>query len=65
MLGWLIRGSNDMERLGSEYPTDEQIEEMFTAWEKNGENGILEILRKRRREREESEATGKDRADRR
>lgn len=49
-----------MERLESEYPTDEQIEEMFTAWEKDGKTGILKILRKRRREREESEATGKD-----
>jgi hypothetical protein len=53
-------GESSMERLESEYPTDEQIEEMFTAWEKDGKTGILKILRKRRREREESEATGKD-----
>jgi hypothetical protein len=51
-----------MEGWESEYPTDEQIEEMFMAWEKDGEAGILGILRKRRQEREESEATGKDSA---
>jgi hypothetical protein len=51
-----------MEGWESEYPTDEQIEVMFMAWEKDGEAGILGILRKRRQEREESEATGKDSA---
>jgi hypothetical protein len=51
-----------MEGWESEYPTDEQIEEMFMAWEKDGEAGILGILRKRRHEREENEATGKDSA---
>jgi len=51
-----------MERLESEYPTNEQIEEMFMAWEKDGEAGISEVLRKRRRERKESEATGPVRA---
>ena len=53
-----------MERLEPEYPTDEQIEKMFRALEQNREAGILEMLRKRRREREESEAAGKDCAER-
>jgi hypothetical protein len=42
------------------YPTDEQIEEMFTAWKNDGKTGIAEVLRMRRRERKESEAKCKD-----
>jgi hypothetical protein len=40
----------------SEYPTNEQIEEMFIAWKKDGKAGIRAVLQKRQREREEAEA---------
>ncbi len=42
--------------LDSEYPTEEQIEEMFMAWKKDGKKGIVEVMRKRVKEREEAEA---------
>ena len=39
----------------SEYPTKEQISEMFEAWKKDGKTGIMEVLAKRRKEREDAE----------
>lgn len=44
-------GSEAMMDLDSEYPTPEQIEEMFLAYKHEGKDGILRVLRKRREER--------------
>jgi hypothetical protein len=38
------------EELESDYPTAEQIKEMFEAWKRNRESGIREVLQKRREE---------------
>lgn len=46
-----------MEKLESEYPTRQQIEECFEAYTKDGQKGILEFLKKQRAERESAEAT--------
>lgn len=38
-----------------EYPTDQQIEELFAAYEKYGNQGVMEFLRKQDRQREAAE----------
>ena len=38
-----------MEKLKSEYPTNEQIEETLQAYRKGGD-ALMELIRKRRRE---------------
>lgn len=43
-----------MKNPDNEYPTHEQIEEMFLAYKRDGQNGIREVLRKRRQEREDA-----------
>lgn len=35
-----------------EYPTDEQMTTMFTAWKKDGKAGILKVLNKMQRDEE-------------
>ena len=41
-----------MKKPDNEYPTHEQIEEMFLAYKRDGKNGIRQVLRKREQERE-------------
>ncbi len=36
------------------YPTDQQIDEVFAAWKCDGKQGILELLKKRKEERDQS-----------
>jgi hypothetical protein len=45
----------------NEYPTDEQIREMFEAWKSNGGEGIKKVLEKRRREREDADVKDPER----
>jgi hypothetical protein len=45
-----------MGNLDSEYPTDQQVEESFKAYKKDGEKGVLEFLKEQRRKREAVEA---------
>ncbi|HTU49830.1 MAG TPA: hypothetical protein VMF56_04505 [Acidobacteriaceae bacterium] len=40
-----------MENLDSEYPTDEQMKEMWEALESGDDNAVLAILKKRKAER--------------
>ena len=40
-----------MERLGSEYPTDAQMEEIWEALETGDDSAVLEVLHKRQEER--------------
>lgn len=44
----------------SGYPTNEQIEEMWNAWKAYGEEGIKEVLEKRRQEREHSKSANEN-----
>lgn len=48
----LNRGPEAMKELDNEYPTPEQIEEMFLAYQQDGKDGISRVLRKRVQERE-------------
>jgi hypothetical protein len=45
-----------MENLKSEYPTTEQMREMYEAWKSKKPGAIEEVLRKRQQERKEAQA---------
>jgi hypothetical protein len=45
-----------MAKLASDYPTEQQIREMYEAYESGRPGAIAEVLRNRKREREESRA---------
>lgn len=47
-----------------DYPTREQIAEVVEAFRRNGNQGILEVLKKRRAEREANAAEQKQTQDR-
>ena len=47
-----------MEKLKSEYPTEEQIKETLEAYRKGGD-ALMELIRKRRREDSEEESPSK------
>lgn len=51
-----ILQESSMENFDSEYPTNEQMEEMFMAWKRDGKSGIMQVLQKLRQERQEAEA---------
>ena len=44
-----------MEKLKSDYPTEEQMKETWDAVESGDHKSLVEILRKRRQEREDAE----------
>lgn len=49
-----------MENLESEYPTEQQIEEMWTALETGDDHAVLSVLRKRKQERANAESQKKE-----
>lgn len=48
-----------MDQLQEEYPTHDQMKEMWDALESGDDQKLLAVLRKRRLEREEQEASSK------